>query len=96
MMSKEIPTLEKAIEREYANDTTPSYKTKRRFGLNAFKRGWQDAANGNCSPDDNPYPDLRTDNGSVTFSRAYRRAWLRGYTAYHKMWSEYDPGYHLP
>lgn len=26
-----------------------------------------------------PYRDLRTSRGAVTFSRAYRRAWLRGW-----------------
>lgn len=29
----------------------------------------------------NPYPDYRTDRGSVTFSRAFARYWQDGWTA---------------
>lgn len=28
---------------------------------------------------DNPYPDKRKDDGRITFSRAYRNAWDRGW-----------------
>lgn len=31
------------------------------------------------SLDDCPYPDLRTDRGSVTWSRSFRRAWIKGW-----------------
>lgn len=29
----------------------------------------------------NPYPDWRTNTGRLTFSRAFRRAWFRGWDA---------------
>lgn len=31
----------------------------------------------------NPYPDYRTDRGSVTFSRAFARYWREGWDAAH-------------
>lgn len=40
-------------------------------GIRARVRGEPESA---C-----PYKDIRTDGGQVTFSRAYRRAWLKGY-----------------
>jgi ribosome modulation factor len=56
-------------------------KRERRFGLTAFKRGWQAAHEGK-SLSDNPYPDYRTHNNRITFSRAYRISWMEGYKAY--------------
>ena len=43
-------------------------KQKGREAARAGKREW-----------DCPYPDYRTDRGGVTFSRAFRRAWLKGF-----------------
>jgi hypothetical protein len=31
--------------------------------------------------DRNPYPDWRKDDGRLTFSRAFRRAWWKGWDA---------------
>ena len=42
-------------------------------GRQAFKDGLDRSA---C-----PYSDTRTHHGSVTFSRAFIRAWLRGWNA---------------
>lgn len=63
--------LEEAVEQEFA-------LVSRRFGLSAFKRGWEDAqSNKPC-----PYFDHRTVKGQVTFARAYRRMWAKGVEAY--------------
>lgn len=73
---KQEAALARAIQEHYP------FKGQRRFGLNAFKRGWNDAITMNPCP----YPDHRTDNGRnmVTWSRAYRRQWQYGYEAFQK------------
>jgi len=40
------------------------------------------AAREDVPREDNPYLDWRTDRGSVTFSRAFRRYWFRGWDDY--------------
>lgn len=45
----------------------------------AYRRGMEAAREGR--PRVPPYPDHRTRTGRVTFSRAFRRAWLEGYDA---------------
>ena len=44
----------------------------------AYHKGARAAAQG-LSSEHCPYPDKRTNRGSVTFSRAFRRAWMAGY-----------------
>ena len=39
------------------------------------------AALAGAGPEACPYPDHRTYHGAVTFSRAWRRAWQKGYNA---------------
>lgn len=70
-------TLQEAIEKDY------KYTTWRRFGLKAFSLGFIASQEGK-SENACPYPDLRTDRGNVTFSRAYRRRWFTGYAAHQK------------
>jgi ribosome modulation factor len=48
----------------------------------AERRGYEAALAGQPRTS-NPYPDHRTARGSVTFSRAFRRAWFAGYDAAH-------------
>lgn len=53
----------------------------RHAGLNsAYRRGVAAFAAG-LALASNPYPDLRTAAGKVTFSRAYRNAWQGGWVA---------------
>lgn len=73
---QELAALNTAIEEHFRSN--PALPPKRRFGLNAFKRGWSDARDGNPCP----YHDHRTFSGSVTFSRAFRKEWQRGADAY--------------
>ena len=74
--------LKNAVESEFVD---PYGKPlKRRFGLSAFKQGFESAYFN--EPDENcPYFDHRTTNGSVTFSRAYRRKWFAGRKAYFEL-----------
>lgn len=44
----------------------------------AWERGREDASLGRPRTA-NPYPDTRTENGSVTFSRAFWRKWDEGW-----------------
>jgi ribosome modulation factor len=44
----------------------------------AFQRGYEDGFKGK-SKSSNPYPDIRTEGGQVTFSRAFRNAWQEGW-----------------
>ena len=44
----------------------------------AYVKGKLAAQNGE-SETDCPYPDYRQDSGKLTWSRAYRNAWARGY-----------------
>lgn len=48
------------------------------WGEASIIKGWVAAAAGQLMTDC-PYKDTRTANGRITFSRAYRRAWERGY-----------------
>ena len=48
----------------------------------AFVKGYDARFDGTRSSA-NPYPDRRTDRGAVTWSRAFRRAWLAGWQAAH-------------
>ena len=50
---------------------TPQLQAAFDKGIAAAARGEPESA---C-----PYRDERTDRGGVTFSRAFRRAWLHGY-----------------
>lgn len=56
--------------------TTPALRA-------AFKKG-HDAAVAGMSRDACPYKDHRTTRGAVTFSRAYRKAWLKGFAEYNE------------
>jgi ribosome modulation factor len=76
LQTRKQSALDEAVEKEFADCVAHG---KRRFGLNAFKQGWLAGVAGKCS---NPYPDYRTPDGKVTFSRGYHRAWERGYRAY--------------
>ena len=51
--------------------------TNRAF-LSAYNKGRMSARWG-LSKSSNPYPDKRNRKGGVTFSRAFRRFWERGY-----------------
>ena len=44
----------------------------------AYQKGWRASAEGKPKTS-NPYPDLKTRQGRVTFSRAFRNYWERGY-----------------
>lgn len=46
--------------------------------LTAERKGW-DAAQAGQPLTDCPYRDVRTRSGYVTFSRAYMKAWLKGW-----------------
>ncbi len=46
--------------------------------LAAMEKGRQARRSG-LSEYSNPYPDLRTERGSITFSRAFRRFWVEGW-----------------
>ena len=83
-----IPTLKTSIEYALKEAVTQEYLSAsgRRFGLNAFKRGFMDGANGRMT---NPYPDVKTWDGKVTYSRAYRRKWESGYQAWRKFERNY-------
>jgi ribosome modulation factor len=79
MITLENEALERALADEY-KPLPGTVQMQRRFGLTAFKRGWNAGIRGEpltC----NPYPDRRTERGNVTFSRAYRRRWLCGWRA---------------
>jgi|GEM_PF-4531015 len=71
--------LKKAIEREFVDPY--GNPLKRRFGLSAFKQGFESAYN-NDPESSCPYFDHRTVNGSVTFPRAYLKKWFAGREAY--------------
>lgn len=72
--------LDEAVARHYPK--RPVYagatKMRKRFGIAAFRKGWMAAMSG-IKREANPYPDYRTGGGQVTFSRAYRRHWFKGY-----------------
>lgn len=44
----------------------------------AWRKGYAAAHNG-AKKSDCPYKDHRTKRGGVTFSRAYRNAWMEGF-----------------
>jgi len=50
------------------------------WGRAAIIKGWQ-AFYAGLKEQDCPYKDSRTLDGRVSFSRAYRKAWLQGYNA---------------
>lgn len=50
----------------------------------AFIKGYQAFQEGNAGTPYNPYEDIRTDRGQVTFARAFIRAWDEGYAAAEK------------
>jgi len=52
--------------------------TVNRALIGACRKGYE-AAERHVSKADIPYPDYRAPCGGVTFSRAFRRAWWRGY-----------------
>lgn len=53
--------------------------TENKALIAAFNRGREDYINGK-SKDANPYPDVRTSRGGVTYARAFRNHWERGWT----------------
>jgi ribosome modulation factor len=53
-------------------------RTRNRAFLAAYNRGARDGKIGKTTHDC-PYQDIRTDRGSVTFSRAFRGYWLAGW-----------------
>ncbi|MFC3767680.1 Rmf/CrpP family protein [Paenibacillus sp. GCM10012303] len=55
--------------------------TKNKAFIGAFCRGREAARNGQ-PPETCPYSDHRTKNGSVTFSRAFKKYWMLGYTEF--------------
>lgn len=73
--------------------------TKNKAFLRAFSKGKEAALSG-LPPETCPYSDHRTKNGSVTFSRAFKKYWMLGYTEFAsndtsslevKSYSESDP-----
>ncbi|MFD2671918.1 Rmf/CrpP family protein [Marinicrinis sediminis] len=55
--------------------------TKNKAFLGAFSKGKEAALSG-LPPESCPYNDHRTKNGSVTFSRAFKKYWMLGYTEF--------------
>lgn len=55
--------------------------TKNKAFLGAFSKGKEAAISG-LPPETCPYDDHRTKNGSVTFSRAFKKYWMLGYTQF--------------
>lgn len=49
----------------------------------AYMKGYNAAKNGE-SKDVCPYDDLRTDRGTITFSRAFIQAWKDGWVDFNK------------
>lgn len=51
--------------------------TRNKAFLAAYRKGYNACKNGmNAKP---PYADWKTNRGSVTFSRAFIKYWMRGY-----------------
>lgn len=48
-----------------------AFDAAKRKGANARRAGMDETAN--------PYVDLRTGKGAITFARAFRRAWSEGW-----------------
>jgi ribosome modulation factor len=64
---------------EHCKIMTPSGPINGRAFVGAYRKGQQAARDG-MSEADCPYEDLRDSyRNSVTFSRAFRRAWLEGF-----------------
>lgn len=57
--------------------------TKNKAFLGAYLKG-QTAARTGLSPETCPYSDHRTQGGSVTFSRAFKKYWMLGYYEFSK------------
>lgn len=51
------------------------------WGEVSFIKGWTAAEHGQTESDC-PYKDQRTNSGKITFSRAYRKVWMRGAAAF--------------
>jgi ribosome modulation factor len=52
---------------------------KKQSPFDAAERKGKEAANAGLTRDACPYRDRRTYKGTVTFSRAFRRAWMKGW-----------------
>lgn len=83
MIDIPIEVLEQEYPEYYHPEQNRDGKPRRRWGLKAFKLGWQAAYDGK-SIQDCPYRDYRTYNNRITFSRAYQKRWLTGYRAAEK------------
>lgn len=66
--------LEQYLIREAANSKG------KLWGRSSIAKGWKAYFAGQ-EESDCPYKDTRTLDGRVSFSRAYRKAWLQGYNA---------------
>ena len=53
--------------------------TRNKAFISAYKKGQMVAVYG-LLKSSNPYPDKRNRKGRVTFSRAFRRFWVEGFT----------------
>ena len=67
-----------AVEQR-ATERAASYSKSNGF-RGAFRRGYLARVDGEPSHR-NPYDDLRTSRGGITYSRAFMRAWYDGWTA---------------
>lgn len=75
-MKSETELNEEALQQILDRD----FPKGKRWGMFAFKQGWR-AAHRYVLRSDCPYDDKRTWDGKITFSRAYRRQWFKGYDA---------------
>lgn len=73
-------TRQEAIERHERASATVE-----RRGAEARRRG--------AKITDCPYRDKRTHSGKLTFSRAWRNAWLRGWTRADALLAPHEPGW---
>jgi len=63
--------------------STRAFRGARKKGFEARRAG---------KPKVSPYGDTRTDRGSVTFSRAFHRAWIEGWETADKEMEEKHGG----
>ena len=62
-----------------------SIRTRNRAFRAAYERGRQ-AGNAGMPAEANPYPDHRADSGCITWSRAFRKYWRRGWEVGRAEW----------
>ena len=63
--------------------------------IGAVRKGYEARQGKTGRMSDCPYKDKRGDNGRITFSRAFRKAWLAGYDLCHhnELHGDYDGWY---